>query len=170
MDAKFQITIPKPCHEDWNKMTPDEMGRFCSVCSKEVIDFTSKNSDEIESYFNENTGKKICGKFNNNQLKQFNIEIKESVLFQKRTFHHAFLLALFVVMGTSLFSCKSYDDAQLGKINVVQDTANCDDRLMGDTIYVPQDTLKTKQTLGMSLPPESKTETTDKKQIVKTKP
>lgn len=65
-------------------------------------------------------------------------------------------------MGTSLFSCKSHDDAQLGEISIVNDSANCDDKLMGDTIYVPQDTLKKMQTLGMSLPPKYKTETTDK--------
>ena len=34
--------IPEPCHENWNKMTPQEQGRHCAVCSKVVVDFTKK--------------------------------------------------------------------------------------------------------------------------------
>ena len=36
--------IPNPCHEDWNKMTPEDKGRHCSVCDKVVIDFTKMDS------------------------------------------------------------------------------------------------------------------------------
>lgn len=122
METKFKITIPKPCHEDWNKMTQEETGRFCSVCTKSVVDFTHKNSTEIQDYFSQNQEQKICGRFRNEQVNKFDIRIPQSILMQKMPFHKAFLLALFVVMGTSLFSCKNNDEDSLGEVVVVEDT------------------------------------------------
>jgi hypothetical protein len=46
-EQDFHITIPKPCHENWDKMTPHEKGRFCSVCSKTVRDFSHSSKEEI---------------------------------------------------------------------------------------------------------------------------
>src|SRR5580765_5101846 len=107
MEAKFKLTIPKPCHEDWNKMTPNETGRFCASCVKSVVDFTNRSASEIQDYFTENKGKSVCGRFRNEQVNKFNLEIPQSVLNQKMPFRKAFLLMLFVVMGSSLFSCRN---------------------------------------------------------------
>ena len=63
---KINLSIPKPCHENWEAMTPAEKGRFCSVCSKTVLDFTKASDKEIISYLNNN--KNACGRFNNYQL------------------------------------------------------------------------------------------------------
>lgn len=63
---KINILIPKPCHESWEAMTPAEKGRFCSACSKTVLDFTKASDKEIISYLNNN--KNTCGRFNNYQL------------------------------------------------------------------------------------------------------
>jgi len=41
------INIPNPCSENWEMMSPQEKGRFCSVCNKCVIDFTQKQPNEI---------------------------------------------------------------------------------------------------------------------------
>ncbi|WP_312076805.1 hypothetical protein [Chryseobacterium sp.] len=62
----MKITIPKPCHENWNEMTPNEMGRHCAVCSKTVRDFTDCTYEEIYNELNAN--KNMCGRFNDNQL------------------------------------------------------------------------------------------------------
>ena len=69
-NGNFGITIPKPCHEDWNKMTPDAKGAFCKMCCKSVHDFTKKTAGEIKKILLEeiNAGKKVCGRFNSNQL------------------------------------------------------------------------------------------------------
>ena len=29
MNSQIKISIPEPCHEDWNKMVLNEKGRFC---------------------------------------------------------------------------------------------------------------------------------------------
>ncbi|MFY7839164.1 MAG: hypothetical protein ACOVP7_02760, partial [Lacibacter sp.] len=52
----FQINIAEPCHENWNKMSPVEQGRFCGSCQKNVIDFTTKSDEEIITFFNNYNG------------------------------------------------------------------------------------------------------------------
>lgn len=63
----MKITIPKPCHENWEAMTPNEQGRFCSVCSKTVKDFTNASDDEMIRAFSDSSGN-ICGNFRESQL------------------------------------------------------------------------------------------------------
>ncbi|SFN01736.1 TonB-dependent outer membrane receptor, SusC/RagA subfamily, signature region [Chryseobacterium oleae] len=63
----MKITIPKPCHENWEAMTPEEKGRFCSVCSKTVRDFTISSDQEIIEVFS-HSSENICGNFNASQL------------------------------------------------------------------------------------------------------
>lgn len=67
MNEKFFISIPEPCHEDWDKMTPVEQGRFCSSCQKKVIDFTMQDDEAIIEFFNNYNGS-ACGRFNDEQL------------------------------------------------------------------------------------------------------
>ena len=35
----MEISIQKPCHENWDSFTPNEQGAFCGKCVKTVIDF-----------------------------------------------------------------------------------------------------------------------------------
>lgn len=125
METKFKITIPKPCHEDWNAMLPnDNIGKFCRVCNKDIIDFTHWNSTEIQDYIDKNKGQNICGKFKNEQLDSINIQIPEQALYSQINFYKIFLLALFISMGTTLFSCqnKNGEKQKINTIEVVKDT------------------------------------------------
>lgn len=63
----MKITIPNPCHENWDAMPPDEKGRFCSVCSKTVRDFTVSSDQEVIKAFS-HPEDNICGRFNASQL------------------------------------------------------------------------------------------------------
>lgn len=63
----MKITIPQPCHENWNTMTPDEKGRFCSVCSKTVRDFTAASDEDIATIFS-GISETVCGHFRASQL------------------------------------------------------------------------------------------------------
>lgn len=151
MNIKYNITIPKPCHEDWNAMTPNETGRFCSSCTKNVVDFTTKNATEIQIFFIENQEQSVCGRFKNDQINNFNIEIPESILTQPMSFHKAFLLTLFVVMGSTLFSCKNQNDIPLGEVSVVKDNSEVVNRTQGAPIFkkeaTQQEVISTKKKL-----------------------
>jgi hypothetical protein len=62
------ITIPTPCHEDWNSMMPKDQGRHCGSCAKTVVDFTTWQPQEILFHFKSN--KNVCGRFTADQLNE----------------------------------------------------------------------------------------------------
>jgi len=66
MAQKIKISIPEPCHENWQKMTVTEKGRFCSNCKKNVTDFTIASDREILLAYNKDEN--LCGRFNVSQL------------------------------------------------------------------------------------------------------
>ncbi len=141
MKTNYKITIPTPCHEDWNQMTSTTTGRFCGSCTKNVVDFTAMMPTEIQQYFTANKSQNICGRFKNEQLETIVIQVPSGVLYSQMSFHKAFLMALFVAMGTSLFSCKDL---------------NGNSQTIGDVVVV--DTLNQNHvTKGVSLPPKKDT-------------
>ena len=65
---KLQLAIPEPCHENWQKMTPTDQGRFCNACAKEVVDFSVMTDKEVLNYFTQLTHEKVCGRAFPDQL------------------------------------------------------------------------------------------------------
>ncbi len=119
MKSRYSISIPKPCHENWNTMTPAEKGRFCQSCSKTVVDFTNMKTDEVQAYVHQNKHQRICGHIRKSQLDTINLQISETVFEHTMSFHKLFLLALLLTMGTSLFSCAD-DSGQKKKIESIE--------------------------------------------------
>lgn len=134
MPTKHKISIPEPCHEKWDKMTPAENGRFCLSCSKTVIDFTKMLPNEVQHFFMVNQNKSICGRFKNSQLENIIIQIPTEVLYKQTQYHKMFLLALFIAMGTTLFSCqdKNGDKQKINKIEIVEDSSTKQSVMVGD--------------------------------------
>lgn len=100
----MKISIPTPCHEDWQKMTPTEKGAFCGVCQKDVIDFTQKTNAEIRSILISNSGEKLCGNFLKVQLDEGYDTYTEWENQSISTFRSKFLWACIFVFGMTLFS------------------------------------------------------------------
>lgn len=119
----MKITIPKPCHENWDAMTPDEKGRFCSVCSVSVQDFTNCSDEEIVNEFSQKSGK-ICGRFSNEQIhKNFSFSVWSKIA-----------LGLLVGGGTSaMMNAQEFRGEEVKKVDfkkrlhgveVINDTIN----------------------------------------------
>ncbi|KAF2339978.1 hypothetical protein [Flavobacterium tistrianum] len=129
MERNYKISIPEPCSQDWNKMTPNGNGRFCMSCSKTVVDFTSMLPEEIQHYFIQNKNEGVCGRFKNSQLETITIQIPNRVVYSQTNYHKMFLLALFIAMGTTLFSCadKEGNKKKIDQIEIVDNNTQSQD-------------------------------------------
>ncbi|MFN5415511.1 MAG: hypothetical protein ACK5B9_00535 [Flavobacteriia bacterium] len=143
----MKITIPKPCHENWNEMLPEDQGRFCLKCTKTVVDFSQKSKDEIKSFFKEATGK-VCGRFASDQIES---QKKSSFSFlQKRM--TKFAMALYLVFGGFLFTSCSNNSGTLGEPNVEHIKGDVVQDIPEETMgkVIPIDTTKLESTKGNS--------------------
>ncbi|MFL5753778.1 MAG: hypothetical protein ACJ76F_10260 [Bacteroidia bacterium] len=99
----MDISIKKPCHENWDAMTPNEQGAFCHKCVKSVIDFSEKTIEEIKAYFAKKSEEKVCGRFREDQM----TELSFDGFFERfRAFHFTKKMAvvLYFTFGLWLFS------------------------------------------------------------------
>lgn len=111
MSKNIQLTIPKPCHENWDAMTPVEKGRFCGSCQKQVVDFSTMSDRQIAEFFKKPSTGSVCGRFMSDQLDR-DIELPKKRI---PWFRYFFSFAL----PASILSLKaSSTKAQLGKIKV----------------------------------------------------
>ena len=54
------------CNQDWNAMEPTACGRFCRVCSREVIDFTGRPEHDLQQLLKQQPA--LCGRFSPEQV------------------------------------------------------------------------------------------------------
>jgi len=59
------LKINKPCSENWDNMPQNELGNYCHLCSKTVIDFTQLSQSEISKKIRKGN---ICAKVTQKQL------------------------------------------------------------------------------------------------------
>lgn len=95
MHPQLHLNIPQPCHENWDKMTPSQQGRFCSACAKEVVDFTTMSDTEVLHYFLDKKNEKVCGRMYPDQL---NRSITKPVYPEKKKWWYWNYAAMFLVM------------------------------------------------------------------------
>ena len=149
----LKITIPKPCHEDWNKMTENQEGRHCNSCMKTVIDFTRMNDDEVRNFLVSKKEEHVCGRFQNKQLQRIQLELPADIYYLEMPSWKKFLVACLVVFSTTLFSCDiKHADATSGKIEtkmlpeyllggpvgvINRDSTRIDPLVNTDTAFIP---------------------------------
>jgi hypothetical protein len=102
----MEISIKKPCHENWDDMTPNEQGAFCGKCVKTVIDFSTKSLEEIKEFFNGREKEKICGRFEEKQLTALSFDAFFE-RFRRFEFTKRLAVILFFTFGVWLFGTSS---------------------------------------------------------------
>jgi hypothetical protein len=102
MYQKINITVPKPCHENWEVMTVVDKGRICASCQKKVIDFTNDSDRSIVNAFIEN--QKLCGRFLQTQVNRDLILTKE-----KSSLWLVTTSAIISLIGLGDFEAKAQD-------------------------------------------------------------
>jgi hypothetical protein len=130
----LQINIPKPCHEDWNAMTPTSRGAFCSACAKDVVDFTTMTDDEVQHYLLNKAGEKVCGKFYNTQLHRIRINIPNYIFYAKIAGWKKFMAIVMLAFGSMLFGCDVTTDKPVTDV-VKTEKPNSSEQVLGESSY-----------------------------------
>lgn len=115
----MHISIPTPCHEDWNAMTPNQQGRHCNACAKTVVDFTGMSDEEVQYFFiNKKKEENVCGRFKNDQLRRIKVELPYNIYTMTMPLWKQFLTACLLAFSSMLFSC----DTLVGNNNTLGET------------------------------------------------
>ena len=91
----YILKIDNPCGQKWTSMTKTDFGKFCSHCSKTVVDFTQLTDNEVLQIVKKNSGK-LCGRLTQEQL---NRELELYKPTNNSRFHK--ILAGLLLVGTS---------------------------------------------------------------------
>lgn len=141
----LKISIPTPCHEDWEAMTPNTQGRHCNSCVKTVVDFTTMSDEEVKYFFINRKEEKVCGRFRNDQLQRITIELPHNIFYTTIPFWKKFLAACLLVFSTTLFSCDTNLQGDIvtkneGNIQTELRTSGLPSgsKLLGDTSVIPE--------------------------------
>jgi len=143
MNEKISLQIPEPCHADWHKMNLTEQGRFCTACSKQVIDFTAMTDQQVLNYFSTATGR-ICGRLSDEQLQR---PLQPARVEKKKKWWIVTLMPLLLLFE----KVGAQKKLTQGKMRV-QKSSDIPPLIMGDTIIktiapettIPQTTIKGK--------------------------
>jgi hypothetical protein len=126
MQQLIQLSIPEPCHQDWNKMTPNDQGRFCSSCSKTVVDFSTMSDAALMQYFENLKDSNVCGRVYTDQLDR---NIEPAAKPRKKIFVYWQYLLAFLMMITKGQMAKAQGAVKSGELKM--------NKTLGDTILLP---------------------------------
>jgi hypothetical protein len=110
MSKNIQLHIPKPCHENWDAMSPVEKGKFCGSCEKQVVDFTNMSDRQIAEFFKKPSTGSVCGRFMTDQLDREIAMPKKRIPWLKYFFQ--------ITLPAFLLSMKANGQQKLGKVKV----------------------------------------------------
>lgn len=99
MKKKFTLEIKSPCSENFDKMTPNSQGSFCTSCAKNVIDLSRKTTTEVARFISENKDKSICARVKTSQLE---VEFEINEVSKINNFKYAVAVAASVLLTSNV--------------------------------------------------------------------
>jgi hypothetical protein len=136
------LRIAEPCHQQWNKMLPDEKGRYCLSCSKSVIDFTGWEPEAIANYLMSNKSASICGRLHAHHLGSEQIDkpqLLRRVITSTWRVTKKVAAVIIIIFGMQITACKS--PATTGKVKV-EDTPTITEVILGEIAVMDTACLK----------------------------
>ena len=115
------LKINKPCSEHWENMTPNERGRFCDSCAKNVIDFTKLSQAEISKKVQSTKGE-ICARVTKQQLETplLHLEVQKKYKLPYSNMAASILLASTMAVSTSVQAQQQPGKAQTAVVQKVR--------------------------------------------------
>ncbi|MDR3011266.1 MAG: hypothetical protein LBV59_25310 [Sphingobacterium sp.] len=113
------LQVKESCSADWNKMTPQEQGRFCGQCEKIVVDFSEMDDQEIVDQIKK-ASKGLCGRFYEDQLMR---ELDATLSFSKNPIWRGGwtgIAAGLMLVGSLSFHVAQAQNKLTGEVVVVQ--------------------------------------------------
>jgi hypothetical protein len=129
MQKRTSLYIPTPCHEDWNKMTPTQQGKFCGSCNKHVVDFSLMSDQQILSFLSRQSGK-LCGRFDADQLQRPLVETK---IKKKKSWWMTLIMPLLFLFERS----HAQGAVSIVKADTTVSPVDRQPQIMGKLIYPP---------------------------------
>lgn len=142
MAKKIQLTIPEPCHENWNNMTPVDKGRFCGSCQKQIVDFSNMSDREVAQFFKNPSTGSVCGRFMQDQLNR-DMEIpKKRIPWVKYFFQIALPAFLFSAKAKAqgavkIIKADTLVIPELWQQSKTKNTTICSDMMVGKLAVAP---------------------------------
>ena len=128
MSNDLSLSVPTPCSESWDEMSPRPQGRFCGSCNKTVVDFATMTDQQVLDWLSGHTGS-VCGRFHPRQL---NRPLTAQPLKKPTRYWHYFVALL---LSSTELTAQS-QPAQ--PVNTQQLPFGRENRhLLGDTVMVP---------------------------------
>lgn len=123
---KLKIYIPEPCSEDWSKMKPNDIGKFCDKCSKSVYDLSYKTETEIEKLISEKQNEHICCRIKKSMVEPepFKFRIPDYLIHLRPSPIKTTIIGLLLLASLTLYSCNEQLPASLGKNKEMEELLN----------------------------------------------
>ncbi len=127
------ISIPTPCHQSWQDMTPVNESRNCSHCSKTVTDFTAMTNSQIINYLA--TSSNVCGRIDQQRLNAINqqLQVEEVSITGK---FKGWTLAIGLLGSMAFFKADAQTKPAVEQI-VNKSPVRCDEPMLGKIAYAP---------------------------------
>lgn len=111
---KFKLSIENPCNAKLQEMQKTDVGFFCSLCTKEVVDMSKLSQYEISNFISQNRNQSICARLKTSQLEQ------EFSLIEQAKINTGFKYAAVAASVLAVSSLQAQEKTTLEKPNAEQ--------------------------------------------------
>ena len=113
-----KINFSFVCNQDWNKMRPTVDGKYCSVCSENVKDYTRYSLEELQNIKGNNDS--LCGQFAPHQIDPSLIKIDG-----KRTSKGFFSLSVLSFLGFNSAKAQTIEKPKVEQVDSTHNSKSC---------------------------------------------
>ena len=136
MKRDYFLSIENPCEKIlWKSMEKSDSGKFCDLCSKNVVDFSVLSDSEIIKII-ENPSRDICAKMSASQSNRLVINP-----FERKRFHLSKTITALLLVGSANSTLSSELNTTKTNQIVVLDSFNSLNKITQKNLIVETDTV-----------------------------